>query len=159
MERTAHLDGSDDPQALATLYDSVTANPSGAVGERWVDYRQIEKLEAERLKRDTGWNFEGWRHSVTDSELAHIVKRHGTGREERTGHLPVTREDVLLIPEITRDYDTAQRSRTHNGLDAIVFRKRFDGIVIVVEEVRSGRRKLAVKSLRKRVAGAPHAQE
>jgi hypothetical protein len=70
--------------------------------------------------------------------------RHAYRAVERSrGQLPITPEDIARLPEILNDPDK------------VAFAKRVsDGSIIVLEETRNGRRRLALKSMRKVPAAA-----
>jgi hypothetical protein len=145
-------------EGLARLVAETLAAPASAVGQRWAEYRAVDAEEAARLREATGMELGGYTHSVSDSEILHIIERHGEGTEHNPVFLPVTVADLLAVPEITARFDSADKTFNANmHLDAITYRKRINGHVFCVVEVRRGRKKLSLKTMWKVIAGAPNA--
>ncbi len=95
-------------------------------------------------------------HTIIGSAVNHTLNRHGEGNEKLEAQLPVTDADIERIPEIIANPDEIRRGfeRTTGNLnDTIVYQKRINGHVLIVEEVRTGRRKLAFHTMRKAKAG------
>ncbi len=139
---------------LAALIDAAT-NPGRSAGnDFFVDYRMISRSEARAIKDAAGVDADGYTHSVDESAVRHILSSRGEGSETPQGSIPIAREDIPRIPEITSAPDTIAPSETRGGLCAIVYSKRIHGsVVYVVEEVRAGRRKLTAKAMWKTEAG------
>lgn len=145
-------------EGLARLVAETLAAPTNAVGQRWAEYRTVNAEEAACLRDATGMELEGFTHSVSDSEILHVMGRHGEGAERNPTNLPVTVADLLAVPEVTAHFDTAERTfNAHMKLDAITYRKRVNGYLVCVVEVRRGRKKLGLKTMWKVIAGAPNA--
>jgi hypothetical protein len=65
----------------------------------------------------------------------------------------VTEGDIARIPEVLSAPDRIiPLGKNDSGLDAIGYEKRINGVVLYVEEVRTGRRKLALTTMWKRAA-------
>lgn len=64
----------------------------------------------------------------------------------------MTKENFEKIPEITANPGRVRLSAkpTKQGLQAIEYEKKFNGTTIVVEEVRTGKGKLTLKTMYKR---------
>lgn len=139
-------------ERLARLFDAVTAHPSTVAGQVWEDFAKVEAQEADRIRTETGMDVAGYVHTLTDSDLLHILKRHGEGHEEWPGQEPIGRDDLLRLPEIVRDFDRAWRTDRPGAPVALWVSKRINGTVFVLQEVRTGRKKLAIKTLWKRKA-------
>jgi hypothetical protein len=94
----------------------------------------------------------GFRHTVDASEARHVVKKHGDpAREGRRGQLAITGEDWAMIPEILARPDTISASLAKRGrLPSLVYEKRVDGYVLYVEEIRTGVRTFAAKTIYKK---------
>ncbi|MCR4416101.1 MAG: hypothetical protein NUV77_27105, partial [Thermoguttaceae bacterium] len=127
-----------------------TAREPGAV-----DYRPVDETEARRLESQTGLDLRGYVHMVDKSAINHIFKEYGLGREWRRHHGPVTGDDILRVAEIFAAPDSSRLlPRKGRDIDAIEHRKRFDGITFVIEEVRTGKKRLALQTMYKVEAGA-----
>jgi hypothetical protein len=108
-----------------------------------------EKLGA--LFRDAGLPFDaaGFRHVVEYDNIRHIFKGHGVAGQERLrGQRPVTAEEFARLPEVLQAPDDVRIGDPVKGAAAtIVFEKKIDGRYFVVEDVRAGKRTLAVKTM------------
>ncbi|RIK63970.1 MAG: hypothetical protein DCC65_14940 [Planctomycetota bacterium] len=107
---------------------------------------------AARAKADAQLDIEGFQHVLDNSAIGHVHKRHGPGMERRAGQVPVERSDFERLPAIVQSPDKITVERRPDNLDTIVIEKRINGVVYVVEEVRTGRRKLALKTMYKKLA-------
>ena len=91
---------------------------------------------------------------LTDSDIRHIKKKHGSG-EETKGQVNITPEDFALIPLVLNEFDKADHDLTDKlGNKKILFEKNCDGIVYVAA-VERGENKMAVRTFWKmRIPGA-----
>ncbi|MFH1743376.1 MAG: hypothetical protein ABIH23_30590 [bacterium] len=137
----------------------LTDLPRQETGDHWVDYRRVDDQESERIKAATGLEVTGFIHMIDKSAVNHILNKHGPGNETRGGSIPVTREDIARIPEITATADSIvyEGKSKRLRLEVIRYRKRENGITFVVVEVRNGRRKLAVITMYKVATGGTDA--
>ena len=144
-------------ETIRDVIDEVKTEDGGKSPEKiWVDLDQVTPEEAQKLSAATGLDItERYRHSVSGEGIVHTLKRHGEGNEKHEAQLPVTEEDIEMIPEIIKSYDNVTRGteKTSRGQDTIVYTKRVNGHVLIVEEVRDGRGKLMFHSMRKSKPG------
>jgi|GEM_PF-6379104 len=139
---------------IAELYDCAI---SKKCIHKVVEYRQVDHAEAERIKKATGLEVEGYWHAIDAYAVRHIQKEHGDpSRESSRGQIAVTKEDILQIPTITLNPDAIKPMRTALGKDAVAYIKKINGDVFYLEEVRTGRKHLAATTMRKYKAGAPN---
>jgi hypothetical protein len=93
----------------------------------------------------------GFRHTVDAYEARHVAKGHGVpGTEDDRGQLAITSADWEMIPEILANPDVVYGSVTRWNLPGLVYEKRVDGHVIYIEEVRTGTRTFAAKTMYKK---------
>lgn len=81
-----------------------------------------------------------------------MLSRHGNaGQELVRGQLPIRHEDLRQIPTVVNDPDAALfGAKGLRGQDIVALVKRLpDGTLLYVEEVLSGRRRLALLSARR----------
>ena len=72
-------------------------------------YRKVDKTEAAKIKEKTGLDIEGFAHKITNTDLRHIFLEHGNPKTETPrGQIAVTKDDIKLIPEITKSYDSVE---------------------------------------------------
>ena len=140
------------PQAvsgrLAEMYNKAEQGDFKFPKEFWGITRAED---VSRLNDATGLNLQpGLVHSVDASAINHIIKNHGNAKAEAArGQLPVTAEDIAMVPEITRHPETivSYAGKNANGLDVIRYQKRINGHAIVLEEVRNKTNQLALASM------------
>ena len=126
-------------------------------GNVWADYARVSPKEAQRLSQATGLDInDRYVHTIVGSAITHTLNRHGEGNEQRQDQLPITDADFERIPYIIKNADEIRLGTdktTGNLNDTIVYQKRINGHVLIVEEVRKGRKKLAFHTMRKAKAG------
>ena len=129
----------------APSIDTRTGNP-------YVVYRVVEAEEALTLRERAGVDVEGYVHIIDASAIRHILRKHR--REARAGQLPVTPEDIASIPTVVAAPDIIESAgKNKRGMNGVRYRKRVNGYVFVVEEVRAGRKHLATSTMYKYPAG------
>ncbi|MEN6440534.1 MAG: transglycosylase SLT domain-containing protein, partial [Syntrophobacter sp.] len=147
---------SDEALKIAELHDYTVDNPGGA--KKSVTIGKIEDAEASNLKDNTGIDgLEGYAHTIDNFSMRHILKTHGQSSTEASrGQAPITRDDLSRIPEIIQSPDKIENAgKSPLGLDTIKYTKTFNGEIYYLEEVRTGRKELATKTMWK--TGAPRA--
>ena len=123
-------------------------------GKPFVDYLEVNE-EAVQEASQHGLDIAGYRHVISDEAVNHIISRHSDQKVETTrAQIALTDADLETIADVVSTPDRrVYGMKTKDGLDIIASIKRMpDGTLSLVEEVRTGRRKLAVKTLRKHVA-------
>ena len=94
----------------------------------------------------------GYRHTADMYAVRHALSRHGDEQvEAKQGQLPLSDADIAAIPEAIAAPDAwILGAKTPRGQDIVGNLKRLpDGTVLYLEEVRSGRKALAMTSMRK----------
>lgn len=94
----------------------------------------------------------GFTHSVDMFAVRHALNRHSDAKvEAKQGQLPLGDADVAAIPQVIASADALLLgAKTPRGQDIVGSLKRLpDGTVLYLEEVRSGRKTLAMTSMRK----------
>ena len=95
-----------------------------------------------------------YRHTLDNNAIRHSLNNHGAKREELRGQIPITRQDLLKIPDIVSNYDSLRTDKNKRGQDLIIYSKQFEqDNTYYVEEIRLGRHELAACSLYKRKKG------
>lgn len=89
-------------------------------------YRKVDKTEAGKIKNVIRLDVEGYEHKIINEDFAHIFRRHGNPRkQEKLGQVAVTKDDLKLIPEITKNYDSLKLSpETSEGRPVLVYTKK-----------------------------------
>ena len=119
----------------------------------WYDYLDIDEKTIEEFSSKTGIDLRGYKHLIDVSGIKHILRKHGNvTHEKKIGQMPVSEGDLLKIREIIKNYDKMNASKkTKTKLDSIEYKKRIgDSNYTMIEEIRKGRKKLALKTLFKK---------
>lgn len=103
--------------------------------KNYIDFLKIDIKEAETIKELTGVDVKGYVHSLDNSGVLHALK-----------HKNISVADLLLIPFIIENYDFIGKGKENN---TIVYKKVINQEYYYVEEIRTGRKKLALKTLYK----------
>ena len=87
-------------------------------------------------------------HSIENTALRHENKRHsGDNRTQQ----PLTKEEWHNILDVIENFDTVEKQKSRSGLDVIVYKKKNnDGTIYYVEEIRTGRKSLALTTAYKK---------
>ena len=123
-------------------------------GKPFVDYMEVND-DAVAEARAQGLNIAGYKHVLDESAVKHVDKRHGEkGVETTRGQEAIRDGDFESIAEVVSTPDKRIYGfKTKDGNDVIASVKILaDGTMAVVEEIRTRRRKLAVKTMRKHTA-------
>ena len=130
--------------SIAKLYQEATAPTSGEQRRKWTEYRKVDGDEAERLEKATGLSLAGYAHTVDESAIRHIVKGHGINAKLPHDQLPVTGQDIEHVGDII-----AAATRIENDENLLRYEADLGRYLIVVEEIRTGKKELALKTMRK----------
>ena len=114
-----------------------------------VPYRKVDAREAVKIKEKTGLDLEGYNHSITNMDIQHIYNKHGDEKAENfRGQRAVTERDILLIPEITKNYDDVMLSPQKNKStqqEVLVYRKKIGDEFVYLETI-SGKNSKELRS-------------
>ena len=101
----------------------------------YFDFAVVNQKEVIKLKKLTGYNFNGYRHSLDRTGIIHALK-----------HANIDESDILLIPYIIKNPDSITLGNRPN---TIIYTKLIGNKYFYVEEIRKGREKLSIKTLYK----------
>ena len=104
----------------------------------FVDTHEVTQPEAKIILGITRKRVDGYVHIIDGTSVRHILKDHSNDT------LPMTPNDIIRIPEITRNADKIELGKKIRGLDRVIYRKHENGETFVIEEVRDRRKKLAL---------------
>jgi hypothetical protein len=132
-------------KTVADFIDDVTSNPN-SVSKANVVVAKVDSEQAGSIKQATGIDVSGHAHYLDGSAVIKILKDHGN---EKDAGLSVKKEDFALLGDVFASPDLIEDAgKTKQGLQTLRFTKRFNGRIVVVEEIRSKNR-LAVKTMYK----------
>lgn len=129
------------------------ANATVVIGE-------VPAWEVDAAKA-AGFDISGYRHTADLYSIRHAIKQHGNqAKEEARGQVALTDEDFAALPDALMNPDQIiLGTKNERGQNQVFSVKRLaDGTLLVIEEVRTGRRALAVQSMRK-LPGAKDAKD
>jgi len=91
---------------------------------------------------------------LTDSDIRHIKKKHGSNETER-GQINITPDDFALIPLVLNEFDKVEHDITDKlGYKKLLFQKNCDGLIYIAT-VERGENKMEVRTFwKKRVPSA-----
>jgi leucyl-tRNA synthetase len=124
-----------------------------------VAFGEITAELAQKISTATGLDLQGYVHVLDNYAVRHARKEHSDlGAERRRGQDPVDDATFLLIPWVVLEPDAIEYAgKSSTGLDVVRFKKRVNGLLVVVEEVRAGKNLLAVITVYKVKAAAGNA--
>ena len=132
---------------LGSLFQTAISNSGG--NAVYSDFAVIDGKTAGIVKAETGIDISGWKHSIGEADIRHILKKHGNEKTENSrGQRAVTQQDIEKLPEILSDFDDMQYSGTNEfGNETFLVKKRIDDEIYCAQEVWTGRKKMVVKSM------------
>ena len=85
-----------------------------------------------------------YHHVIDNYAIRHIISKHSSEKESLRGQVQIQITDFLLIPNLLTEYD-AVRTEIRNKKEVLIYEKTYSDITYnIVEEVRKGRKELAV---------------
>jgi hypothetical protein len=110
----------------------------------------VTKENAAMVRAATGLDISGYVREIDNSAIRHAFNQHGPSKETRGGQVPITAEDMAMIPEIVRNPDGIRHGgKSKIGRDVIVYKKNVGAMMFYVEEVRTGRKTVALQTFYK----------
>ena len=145
-----------DPKRVGNVASLVkeTLSPDAPNGKRFAQYGIVSPAQGASLKAATGLDLTGFRRSLDNSTVRHVMRQHGDPQAELSrGNLPLTRDDFTRLSQWIQNPDASTLAGKNNrGQDVILSAKRINGHVIVAEEVREGNQVLSLSTLYKKSA-------
>lgn len=110
------------------------------MGHWIIDFGKISNRRIKTIGSALGIPIAAYRHQMDSFAFAHILKRHSN----------ITLEDFLIIPDIIAAPDEVlYEGLSKQGLHMIKYSKNFGETFYYIEEVRTGRKVLSVKTMYK----------
>ncbi|MFH6786307.1 MULTISPECIES: phage portal protein [Methylobacterium] len=108
---------------------------------------------AARIHALTGVDVRGFKHTLTNEGIRHILAKHGSAQERSRGQIPVSAGDFAQVTAIVRRPDTIGPGPASkaNGQPRLIFTKAIDGVTYTcIGEIQRGKRRIEVVTLWKR---------
>jgi thioredoxin-related protein len=104
----------------------------------------------EQMSNQFGKDLSDYTFQVDMYAIRHIFKEHSnTKKEESRGQVAITDKDILLIFEVLSNPDLFfYDGKSRLGKDIFVFQKLIDNKYVVIKEIREGKKKIALHSMR-----------
>lgn len=119
--------------------------------DQWVEW-PLSDSERIYLQEKLSMDLSGYVRMVSLYDMIHVFKKHGDRiLERKRGQIYITIQDLALIPEILRKGEAIDFSTEKHGLRSITYRTSLNGTYFYIEVVRTGRKKLAMKTLYKKI--------
>jgi hypothetical protein len=143
-------------EAKEKIRKVLNAGNDTSKGQSREELMQVTEEDAAKILSATGINVAGYTHTIDKSGVNHSYNSHGQKRENLRGQRILANEDFLRIPEIIKEYDSVKRplnqkgeyAKSSNGNELILYTKKFsDGSTYYVEEVRTGKKELAIATM------------
>ena len=126
-----------------------------------VEIATVSDWETSQAKEKAGIDISGYAHTVDMFAVRHAFKKHGDEKSEASrGQIAIADEDIASIESVVTNPDSLIFGiKNKRGQDQVFSVKRMaDGTLLVVEEVRTGKKSLALESIRK-IPGAKNANQ
>ncbi len=107
---------------------------------------EVKDLLAVELKKDCS----EYHFQIDIYAIKHIFKEHGdVKKEENRGQIAIQDNDILLLIDVLQEPDLIFNSGKNKlGKETVTFMKIIDDKYVVVQEVREGRKTIALNSMR-----------
>lgn len=111
---------------------------------------EIESEMANLLAEQSGVLLNGYKYSIDVYAIKHILKNHGTPEiETPKGQVAITDSDFEQITDILENPDLVfYDGKNKLGKDVFQFQKMIGDKYIVIKEVRTGKKQLALNTMR-----------
>jgi len=136
--------GNQHADAIAQIRDVVSGKRPEAA------YSKVTPDIAAKIKAVSNLEVGDHQHFIDRNALVHIDSTHGVGREKQLNHVPVTRDDLDLIPEIVANPDKVEKGNVSGrNLPTVKYTKQYKDTVYYVEEHWKKEKLLAAKTMYK----------
>ncbi len=139
---------------VRSLSEVISNASSRKRGDTFFEFAVAHKVISD-IKQATGLDVTGFTHSIDEHAIRHVMKRHGpSGSADQS----VTQADLAILPEILNSPDSISAgtvARKTTQPETVEFRKQVGDNWLVVSEVLTGRKRLALLAMRKEKAVAP----
>ncbi len=137
---------------LGELFQLAQSNPRAP--HQKIRIGEISPEAAAQLKALTEKDFSGFIHYIDNHALRHILKEHGYWRTGKSrDQIAIGEADIQRIPEILETPETIQVGGVSGrGHPTILYSKRFENVIVYVEEILSSSQRLVAKTMYKKMA-------
>jgi valyl-tRNA synthetase len=111
---------------------------------------EIPAEMANLLSEQSGLSIDSYKYSIDVYAIKHIIKNHSIPEiETPKGQIAVTDKDFTLILEVLENPDVVfYDGKNKLGKDVFQFQKMIEDKYVIIKEVRTGKKQLALNSMR-----------
>jgi hypothetical protein len=115
---------------------------------------EVTKMQVSAIERATDFNLESYVHVVDIYAVRHAIIQHGNPQiEAPRGQIAVNVADFARIPEIVASPDAIRYEGVNKqGNPVLVYEKAMGDKIFYLEEIRAGRKEVAMQTMYKRKA-------
>ncbi|OQY03406.1 MAG: hypothetical protein B6I20_05120 [Bacteroidetes bacterium 4572_117] len=116
---------------------------------KWKNLGEVTNREIETIKTIMDIDLTGYIRVITVQDINHAIKQHGKDSKDK---YPIDYSDFLHIPLIVSEADEILKGNISDRtkLQCIVYKKEIGDMYFYVEEIRTRREKLALKTFYKK---------
>jgi hypothetical protein len=98
---------------------------------------EVSPALADKVMKKTGLNIAHMRHTIDTVQLRHAFDHHGPGKEKFRKQVPISFEAMSAYRDAVENYDDIMGFRHLASGTTILFNKRINGTLFVVEQLRT----------------------
>lgn len=118
---------------------------------KWLEIGILTNKEIQNINQSTGIDLTGYVRILDMAGINHALRKHGSEKEYLRGQIPVTINDFESIPDIVANPDSVEKVETNKrGLEVILYTKKIGATYYYYEEIRTGRKKVALNTMYKK---------
>lgn len=122
---------------------------------RYLDLREVTSNEVKTVQGLINKDITGYVHQLDNYNLRHAIKHSDTAKETKRGNLPITADDLKVIPTIIDSPDLIT-TKIDKGRNSLRYQKRVNGVIYFVEVVDDKGKKLTAKTMWKKPSRTSH---
>jgi hypothetical protein len=107
---------------VGEIYDLIIAKQESSFQE--VGFLPAGEQTVARIRTEACLEVSGYEHIIDTFSVRHILKKHGTVAEFKRGQMPITKLDLVRLPQFLWSPETVENGgRTKQGRDTFATRK------------------------------------
>ena len=140
----SEIEGATPEQAIEALTHAARGDELPTDDKHITELNLGEVINSSEIAEATGLNVDGYSRSIDTAQISHAFRDHGPGTEDAPDQEPISAEAVSAYLDVVENPDRIiPRIRSKPKANRIRYEKRVNGHIVVVEEVRTGKRRLA----------------
>ena len=133
-------------QKIKQLVGEAVSNKSSKI-----ELGMLSESDVKLLELKTGFNLQGYKRVLDTSAIKHTLSHHGNKTiEAARGQVAIIPGDFEKIPEILKSENVIFSGKNKIGRDCLLYEAFISGTYYYIEEIRTGRKHLAMVTMYKR---------